>query len=193
MGYYVSRQVSWPDGIRYVEIETGGLDMASPGQVGAGEEFDDPREAAEEAIRQREAWSNLIHERVPVAIGTTMGDLAVHSPDHMTEEEIRGWAAEIFEKLPKCDRCGELITERYRLVDDPGLGDFCSEYCAEEVASELARENEQVLIEHPDEYDIFWDAETEAWTEDKDEATVYFRGEIEHDMPVQGDLIPAED
>lgn len=66
---------------------------------------------------------------------------------------LRKDAAERYEKLPKCDHCGELLPdERHRFKID-GLDDqeFCREYCAEEAWAEQERFNAELEAEEADE------------------------------------------
>jgi hypothetical protein len=58
-----------------------------------------------------------------------------------SDEQAREWAEKLYEKLPKCQECGDLLRdERERYGNDYSFmwGDrgerypFCSQYCAEE-------------------------------------------------------------
>lgn len=142
--FFVSRQhyfgVEESDA-RIVEIASGGIDYANADMLGVqyrkegeGEEYTDPREAAEAAIKICEAWRRDAGEAGPeftinVGYGHTGGFTMPFEPS--TFEEVREWALDRYEQMPKCDRCGEAITgSSYSLCD--GTGDkFCSEYCAE--------------------------------------------------------------
>jgi len=41
------------------------------------------------------------------------------------------WAEETYEKLEKCDMCGEILPEKDWYTDEFGESKFCREYCAE--------------------------------------------------------------
>jgi hypothetical protein len=149
--YVISRQLSWPDGIYYVELETGGEDSTSPGMMGSCKTFGDPRDATTALITMRNNWQA---EFVPnegeddpqttilVSIGTTGGGMFSHDPSELTDEQIKEWADKEYEKLPKCDRCGDVIDEKYTIFDDPDAGDFCSENCANLEIDWRAKEEE---------------------------------------------------
>lgn len=170
--YVVSRQSSWPEGILYVELETGGEDCPSPGMLagkGYGEDsFSDPRDAASNLIAVRNAWQKDDQEKILVSIGSTMGGLASHDPSDMTDDDINAWAEKECDRLPKCDECGEIRDETYTLDD----GKFCSERCCEKAQARYEEDNLPHVIEHPDEW-AWWRAESREWVEDIDDATTY--------------------
>jgi hypothetical protein len=197
--YVVSRQLSWPDGILYVELETGGEDCPSPGMLGGkgyrGEEtFDDPRDAAKALIAVRDAWQadhkpddSTDQTTILVSIGTTGGGLFSHEPEEMTDEKILAWGEKTYEQLPKCDNCGEVRFEEWHLADDPDAGDFCSERCCDRVAYN----NATVVIENRDEWS-WWNEDDKGWVEDPADATWYARIELEKDDP-RGIIVALED
>lgn len=139
MLYFVSRQSYWgEDPADVVEIAVGGRDYANPDMLvekyrryGEGDEFDDPRDAVEAAIKIAEAWSSDAGEVRPIAYGCTAGFTLPFSPSGY--EEARAWAERTYEKLPKCPRCGDLLPEaRECYSHDFADGEFfCSEDCAE--------------------------------------------------------------
>jgi hypothetical protein len=142
MPWFVSRQKYWPDGDLVVEIASGGRDyanpdMLSPKYAGEGEEYNDPREALDVALEIRDAWISDCKEEVRVEHGFTGGATMpfCSEPD---DSELREWASAAYEKLPKCDRCGELIEGYgYGPPDfDPDLR-FCREYCAEKYYADI--------------------------------------------------------
>jgi hypothetical protein len=145
--YFVSRQCYWPEGDLMVEIAVGGLDYANPDQMvdrfsslGEGCEFDDPREAVESAVDVLNAWRKLSpSEEINIGYGFTGGNTLPFEPS--TIEECQAWAEERYEKLPKCDECGELIGKE-EFTTDFG-GSFCREYCADKnYAREVEHDND---------------------------------------------------
>lgn len=144
MAYFVSRQDYWgqePDDRYTVEIASGGIDYANPDMLatkyrpqGEGQEYTDPREAAEAAIKVAEAWKKDAPElTINIAHGFTGGCTMPFEGD--TVENIRKWAEEAYEKLEKCARCGDVLPEprkRFKLCEPYGDdGEFCSSNCAE--------------------------------------------------------------
>jgi hypothetical protein len=135
--YFISRQKYWPDGDLVVEIAKGGRDYANPDMLspkysGEGEEYEDPREALNIALDIRDSWISDCKEEVRVEHGFTGGSTMPFCSEP-TDEELKEWAEETYQKLPKCDRCGEVLPDKcWTLYEyDPDLK-FCSEYCAEE-------------------------------------------------------------
>jgi hypothetical protein len=134
MKYFVSRQCYWPDGKLVVEIATGGLDYANPDMVcskypGEGREYDDPREAAKVAIEIAKQWrKDKPGKRISVAYGCTSGYTLPFEPS--AKNKVVKWANETYEKLPKCDQCGELLPEVH-YIDEFNEFKFCREYCIE--------------------------------------------------------------
>jgi hypothetical protein len=149
MKWFVSRQCYWgvdPDEQEVVEIASGGIDYANPDMLvakyaGEGEEYSDPREAVNAAIVIAEQWKlDKPDYVISIARGCTGGYTMPFESDDV--ENLKKWAIETYEKLPKCDRCGEILQEgsTCRLTDDPDYGEFCSENCANMAAEELYRE-----------------------------------------------------
>jgi len=137
----VTRQRQWPDGDTVVEISEGGIDYVNPDALAAkypGEmdEYADPREAAEAAIRIAEAWkSDSPGEDIQIAHGATGGftmPFSGGSIDEKAKSELREWAGEQWESVDKCDQCGEAVAGRpVTLVDYGDDWKFCGENCAE--------------------------------------------------------------
>lgn len=140
--YFVSRQAYWPDGNSVVEVCTGGKDYCNPDmlihrfpELGEGQEFADPMEAVEAAIKICDAWNKLmgLEEEARVEVGNTSG-YTMPFEEYPTDEQLRDWAKKELESLPKCYLCNDIIDEKYKyhLSDDAaGEYDFCSERCAE--------------------------------------------------------------
>jgi hypothetical protein len=73
-----------------------------------------------------------------LASTVSMAELEARVEQMAEEEELMSRYEHGQEKLPKCGQCGEILgKEKYHLMDDPDLGEFCSEYCAEKYAEEL--------------------------------------------------------
>jgi hypothetical protein len=143
--YFVSRQKYWgvePENCHTVEIASGGQDYANPDMlvpkfVGEGIEYVNPVEAVESALTIAEQWKKILPADtvINVAHGFTGGGTLPF--EGKTPEQLRVWAKQALEKLPKCIQCGEILgKEKYHLTDDPELGEFCSEFCAEKYQSE---------------------------------------------------------
>lgn len=148
MGWYVSRQSNYYDqGAYSVEIASQ-FDYAGPGMLVAkfadeGCEFDDPREAAEAAVRVSEAWGATIANGdplLPLTIGITLvGNAFVYATveDSMTAAEAREWAEGEWEAAPKCERCGNLAPAADNKVATFTGETFtaCSDFCADEIVA----------------------------------------------------------
>jgi hypothetical protein len=147
--YFVSRQKYWPEGTPVVEVCSGGRDFANPDMLvpkypGEGREYLDPREAVEEAIKIRDMWAKD-HPSEPINLGVgNTGGFTMPFEAVTFGEKARDWAREQYEKLPKCDRCGEIIIPKEKCTNEFGV-DFCSERCAE-LCEEEAEADEGVLI-----------------------------------------------
>lgn len=148
MKWFVSRQSYWgvePEDQYCVEIARGGLIYTNPDMLvskydGEGEEYADPREAVEAALKIRDAWKKDDPDlTINVAHGATMGFTIPFEGDG--DEALKKWAETEYENLPKCDQCGELIEEEYKLFDYEDFK-FCREYCAEKWLSEQYHEDE---------------------------------------------------
>ncbi len=149
MPFFVSRQCYWgvdPDEQWVVEIAGGGLDYANPDMLcsrfpGEGQEYDDPRDAVKAALEISKLWKKAEPKKViSIACGFTGGMTMPFEPS--TGFELVKWANKIYSKMPKCDRCGELLPEKY-FVDESGEFKFCREYCAEDWAARQMEELEE--------------------------------------------------
>lgn len=135
--YAVTRQRYWPEGRPVVEIAYGGLDYCNPDALvtaypGEFEEYTDPREAVKVGIAILKRWQKDGAKDATIAVGATLGFTMPFDSD--TPENAVAWAEKAWESLPKCDRCGEVLPEKYYSNADSEWSDdkFCSEYCAEE-------------------------------------------------------------
>lgn len=146
--FYVSRQSNYyDDGAYSVEVARR-LDCSGPGtlvaryaQLGEGDEYDNPHDAVEAAIAISRAWRGEIgRASVPFRCFTIAGNAFVYSTvkDAMTIPELRAWARGEWDALKKCDRCGDpIMGETWRLVEDPDIGDFCSENCCDRAMEDM--------------------------------------------------------
>jgi len=139
MKFFVSRQNYYdrcaPES-SVVEVAIGGLDYANPDMMGVkwrylgeGKEFTDPREAVEAAIAICEEWRKT-DEYAMVGMGATMGFTL--SFDGQEYDVLRKKAQDMYDKLPKCAQCNDLLgtdTYTHDLVYDDEK--FCSTNCAE--------------------------------------------------------------
>lgn len=149
MKFFVSRQLEWPDGNLLVEVAVGGLDYCNPGmlgvrwkELGEGQEFENPVEAAEAAIKIRNAWKAVEVEEIEIAFGAT-GGMTLSLP-RMRDTELLAKAQEVYEGLPKCAECSGLLGEEkwaHELVVDDER--FCREFCCDENYAKMSRDNEE--------------------------------------------------
>lgn len=162
--WFVSRQCYW--GVEegedlVVEIAYGGTDYANPdmlsdpggiyGKLGSCKEYSDPREALTAALAVREEWQKQEKDTIRIEHGYT-GGMTMPFMSFPDDEELKKWAADEWEKLPKCDICGEVRHETYRLCEDPLAGEFCSELCAEKAwrsTADLCDQCGEVLEDEP--------------------------------------------
>lgn len=135
--YFVSRQHYYYSGECMVEIACGGLDYANADMlvekyVGEGEEYADPREAAIAAIEVCKDWRKDDQKDAKVTVVST-GGFSLEG-EGMTFAQVKEWAEKAYEKLPKCDYCGELLgKETWQNEESDWTGfTFCREYCAEQ-------------------------------------------------------------
>ncbi len=145
MPYTVTRQIQWPEGTPIVEVSSGGIDYTNPDALvekyqGEFETFQDPREAATTAIAICKAWRLDGEKKAKVGHGATGGMTMPF--DAGTFRELLDWADETFEKLPKCDRCGDLLPKEYYTVQELDGDKFCREYCAEMAYADAFQEEE---------------------------------------------------
>ncbi len=136
MKFFVSRQKYWPDGTPVVEVAVGGLDYANADMLvarfkslGECEEFTDPIEAVEAAIRVCDAWKAYSETSAQVAVGSTGGMSIPFEPG--SYEYAREWAEKVADKLPRCSGCGDVIGEETYRADDWSGDLFCSDTCAQ--------------------------------------------------------------
>jgi len=137
----VTRQSQWPDGGQVVEISSGGIDYTNPGALAAKypgemEEYADPREAVEAAIKIAEAWkADAPDKDILIDHGATGGMTMPFDGMELGEEtsrELREWAEGRWEAVAKCDQCGEAIRGNpTTLIDYGDDWQFCGEHCAE--------------------------------------------------------------
>ena len=125
MSYTVTRQIQWPEGTPVVEVSAGGLDYTNPDALcqkypGEFDTYDDPREAVETAIAICEAWQQDGAPDAEVGYGATGGMTMPFDP--CSYEEARAWAQKTAERLPRCDRCGAILSNphHYFHLDLPG-------------------------------------------------------------------------
>jgi hypothetical protein len=146
--WFVSRQKYYYSGLLMVEVARGGLDYGGSDMLcsqfpGEGKEYSDPREAVEVALSIASLWrATKPGKRVNVGAGCTLGMGLEFEPSKA--KELKDWADKAYDKLPKCDTCGEVLGGvTYTLWDlDPDLR-FCREYCAEKYeAANLAEQED---------------------------------------------------
>lgn len=139
----VIRQNYWgPEEPFVVEIAAGGIDYANADmlgdiedkiyyKLGCDQEYTDPREALAVTLAVREEWQKREPElAIRIEYGNT-GGMTIPFEEYPDDDDLKKWADAEWEKLPKCDGCGEPRIETWRLTPFPGSGDFCSEYCAQ--------------------------------------------------------------
>lgn len=135
--YFVSRQNYWgveEDNQYVVEIAFGGRDYANPdmlvpkwGDLGEGQEFDDPRAAATAAIA---IWQKWVKEEplAKIGHGATLGYTMPFEPSDI--EEVIKWSEFEYSSLDKCANCYSILPEdhwfHYYDIDIK----YCSENCA---------------------------------------------------------------
>jgi hypothetical protein len=146
MTYYVTRQAYiHDDGAFAVELAKS-LDVASPDALaqrypGEMEGYDDPREAAREAVAIRDLWLSDLRAagespRDPIAFTLATTSLVYPTvEDGWDAAELEQWAAAEYERLRKCEHCLAPINGAawYR-VEDAGFSDaaaYCSESCVD--------------------------------------------------------------
>lgn len=137
MKIYVSRQRYWPDGDLLVELALGGLDYSNPGMMGAkyrnlgeGQEYTDPREAVEAGLAILKAWRlDAPEEDIQIGHGNTFGFTMPFSGE--SEDKLKSWADKIYDSLPKCAQCSDLLGKEKYGCHETGEYECCSERCAE--------------------------------------------------------------
>lgn len=143
--YTVTRQLQWPDGNPMVEISEGGFDYVNPDMLtsrypGEGMTYDNPLEAAAAAIDILNQWRrDNPDDHIGIGYGATLGFTAPFEESDISE--IREWAQKEYDRLQKCNWCGDIITDEVYLLD--GDGRFCSERCAENAYHDLFGDDEE--------------------------------------------------
>ena len=115
--YAVTRQKYWgvDEEQRYVvEIVEGGLDYCNPDALVpkySGEfcEYIDPLEALKVAIQIAKEWKQDSQLPIHISIGSTMGFTLPFEPQ--TIEEMKQKVQQIYEQLPKCAYCKEIVED----------------------------------------------------------------------------------
>lgn len=145
--YTVTRQRYFPDGDPVVEIALGGIDHSGPDCLSVIGEFTDPREAVEAAWASFCDWRETEPEAI-ISCGDTWGG-SLPLLDNESWDQLSAWAESEFESLPKCERCGEIISEgkEFRIWEEwAAFGEdaatFCSESCADNAREDREREEE---------------------------------------------------
>lgn len=149
MKLFVSRQIYWGvDDPLTVEIAQGGCDYANPDMLvskypGEGETYTNPIKAVEAAIEIAKAWKKDCPKlKVNIASGYTGGNTMPFEAS--SKKQLMDWAKKLYETLPKCEQCGDLIEgDPFTLIEYPDEGKFCGEYCAEEHLTEMFKETEE--------------------------------------------------
>lgn len=149
----VTRQLQWPDGALVVEISQGGIDYTNPDALtarypGEFEEFEDPREAVKVAIEIATCWQkDHPSDQILIDHGATAGMTMPFDGLELIDENLvtlKTWAEEEVAKLPKCDKCGEVIFGDPITLVEFDDWKFCREYCAEEWhAEQFAEEDDE--------------------------------------------------
>ena len=168
--YFVSRQNYWglsPEDSHIVEICIGGRDYANADMLGAkwphlgeGQEFRDPREAVEAAIRICDEWKKT-EPHAMVGLGATMGFSAPFQGEDY--DTLRSLAERLYQNLPKCTMCEELLGKQTYTHDFADEDKFCSSNCAEKSLAKL-----ELMTLHENATAIFKDASL-SWEEKYDE------------------------
>lgn len=140
-GYRWSRQITWLDGERMVEV-VHGLDDVDCDALEISDPYDDPRECVADALVVARAWQDREQSiEVLVYAGSTLGaSIGVEGEpiNDDTAAKVTAWGQREYDALPKCARCGAPIYgDGYCLVDSPDDERYCREYCAERVYAAL--------------------------------------------------------
>jgi hypothetical protein len=107
-------------------------------RLGDGQEFVDPRDAADAALALRAQWAHDIGKKVALSFGDA--DIGWSKS---TRKDVLAWAEKAFERADKCAECGKpLGKERWRPTEWAEDDEFCSEYCADKAYSAFMREQE---------------------------------------------------
>lgn len=141
--FYVHRIHRWPDGAFLVEVSEG-RDSADPGvlttryrNLGEGDAFFNPRNAATAAVRIMKQWQKddpvkFSDNMVTLSAIGLIGELGVPA-EEMSALELFKWAKRQYALMPRCGRCGDPFRsdERYTIYDSYDEEGFCTDYCAE--------------------------------------------------------------
>lgn len=159
--YTVTRQIQWPEGAHVVEVSIGGIDYCNPDALaekypGEMQEYEDPREAVEAAIRIRKLWrADEPDKTIDIGIGATGGMTAPFEP--CISKVARRWARREFEWLIKCPTCGKIMQDAAEwfkagtfypdeFIPDENESDrYCSESCAEKDSSYLCEYCNEII------------------------------------------------
>jgi hypothetical protein len=115
MKLVVTRQLQWPEGKRVVEVSTGGMDYTNPDALvpkyeGEFEEFDDPGEAVEAAIKICRKWREDGCKDAKVGFGSTGGFTMPF--EGCSFKEAREWARKLAANM-HCEHCeGKLVYDK---------------------------------------------------------------------------------
>lgn len=152
----ITRQSQWSTGNQVVEISAGSLDYANADALckkykGEFETFADPREAVSAAIRIAEQWQkDNPKEKILIDHGSTGGFTMPFDGIRLTKKtkaELKKWADDLYEKMEKCDHCGDVLPEKGKRWGNCDYGEYncCSEYCADKYwAEQLADLHEEL-------------------------------------------------
>ena len=143
--FTVTRQIQWPDGDKVVEVSQGGLDYCNPDALceryaGELQEYDDPRIAVDVAIEIAKEWNRDSKEPVLISMGCTWGYTIPFEGMELSKETfklLQNNAEVIYQRMPKCDYCGELIGKNKYTNHGWTESVYCSEYCAEKDWQEM--------------------------------------------------------
>lgn len=132
MPYIVNCQHYFYSGAYVVEIaypgwDYTGSDMLATNYADEGE-YADPREALEAAIRVRD---QLQADYPDTEVGIAFGHFDLVEGEPQDLDDLKQEIEDHYQRLPKCDLCGDIIETASWIADDPDFGSFCSEVCAE--------------------------------------------------------------
>jgi hypothetical protein len=116
-----------------VEVAAGGLEYTGVDMLANKpvKEFNNPLDAAEEAIKIALAWKQE-QRNIYLSWGYSLDAFEGECyPLKRGIPALRKWAKEEYARLPKCDKCGELLDREEYYTDIWGEGKYCSRYCAE--------------------------------------------------------------
>lgn len=157
--FTVTRQCRWQDGKSIVEVSQGGLDFTNPDALckkypGEFDTFSGKVAAVEAAIAIAKRWkADQPNEEICIATGCTHGMTMAFDEQPISDEVFAALledAKQFDEELPKCERCGEILSgqtygNEFTIMMDNEYP-FCSENCAN-----VAWEDEMKLMAEEDE------------------------------------------